>query len=86
MSSFYADSVVSRKYDDSQMFTLDKFNRLERNTGEISDRYFFFPCHYEMHRGKGHIFRGKRCFRGFQTVREHLFSHPDPETEKCDVA
>lgn len=42
MSSFYADSVVSRKYDDSQMFTLDKFNRLQRNAGEVSDRYFFF--------------------------------------------
>jgi len=41
MSSFYADSLVSRKYDDSQMFTLDRLNRLERNMGEISDRCFF---------------------------------------------
>lgn len=77
MSSFYADSVVSRKYDDSQMFTLDRLNWLERNTGEISDRCFF-SCHRKVHRGKGgHIFKGNKCFGGFQIVTESLFSHAE---------
>lgn len=87
MSSFYADSVVSRKYDDSQMFTLDRLNRLERNAGKISDRWDFFGLvclrvwglfyHYEVHRGKGHIFKGNKCFWNFIIVTESFFSHAE---------
>lgn len=32
----------AEKNDDSQMFTLDRLNRLERNKGKICDRWDFF--------------------------------------------
>lgn len=33
--------------------------------------------HYEVHRGKGHIFKGNKCFWNFIIVTESFFSHAE---------